>query len=111
MTCSGDSPRAEVGQLNVSAQTEFEARLLAFIRRTLLPDADLPIDRETYLFADSLINSMRILDLVAFVENWLGAEIGLDDVTMDHFRSASAIAEYFAPCANTVSAVPRRKNR
>ena len=78
-----------------TVRDDFEAQLLAFIRDRLLPDAGLPLAADTYLFADGLINSMRILDLVAFVESSLGIEVRLADVTMSHFRSVRAIADYF----------------
>jgi acyl carrier protein len=74
---------------------ELESALLRFVRGTLLPDAEKPIDADTYLFDDGLIDSLRILELVAFIETWLGREIRLSDITMRHFRSVAAIADHF----------------
>ena len=79
------------------ARAELEAALLRFIAGTLLPDAVIEITSGTYLFADGLVNSMRILDLVAFVEYTLAIEIKDVDVTMEHFRTPGDIVRSFAP--------------
>jgi acyl carrier protein len=76
----------------------FGDQLLRFIRRQLLagdPRAA-GVGPETYLFADGLIDSMRILDLVAFVESTAGIRLRVADVTMVHFRTPRAIAEFVA---------------
>jgi acyl carrier protein len=83
-------PRSEM------AAADFEAALLRFIKETLLPDAGPGITSETYLFADGLVNSMRILDLVAFVEYTLEREIRDVDVTTERFRTVGDIVQSFA---------------
>jgi acyl carrier protein len=74
----------------------FEARLLAFVNERLLAQAGVDVGPDTYLFADGLVNSMRILDLVAFIERSLDLTIDDTDVTMEHFRTVRTIADSFA---------------
>lgn len=90
MTGRGKSVRPRLGR------RAFEQRLVRFVNETLLADDPRRVVPETYLFEKGLINSMRILDLVAFVEQTLRIEIRLADVRMDRFRTPRAIAESFA---------------
>ena len=50
---------------------------------------------ETALFEEGLINSIKILDLMAFVEKSIGVKIPDKLVVMKHFRSPRAITETF----------------
>jgi acyl carrier protein len=52
------------------------------------------LDADTYLF-DGVIDSLKILRLIAFVENWTGRTIPDRDVVMKNFRSVRTIAERF----------------
>jgi 2-hydroxymuconate-semialdehyde hydrolase len=73
----------------------FIEELTSFIARDLLRDAGARIDAEVYLFDTGLIDSLKILRLLAFVENWTGREIPDAEVVMSNFRSIRAIAERF----------------
>ena len=76
--------------------TPFESRLLAFIRRELLPGTALAIDQHTYLFEEGLIDSLKILQLIAFLEIETGRAIPDREIVMEHFRSVNAMAARFA---------------
>ncbi|MDQ6829531.1 MAG: hypothetical protein M3081_11745 [Gemmatimonadota bacterium] len=59
------------------------------------------IEPHTALFADRLIDSIRILDLIAWTERALGRQIADVDIRMDNFASADRIAEtFFAESGN-----------
>jgi acyl carrier protein len=75
----------------------FERRLLAFIRESLLPQSAVEIDEETYLFEDGLVDSLKILRVIAFVEQETGRAVDDRDIVMANFRSVRAIARRFAP--------------
>ena len=66
-----------------------------WINRTLVP-AGVTIDADTALFADGLINSIRILQLIAWTEHALGLRIPDVQIRMDHFRTVRRIADTFA---------------
>jgi acyl carrier protein len=79
--------------------TTFETRLLEFVRDELLGTSGRPVDEETYLFDDGLVDSLKILQLIAFVEIETGQTIPDRDVVMANFRTVRAIARRFGGAA------------
>lgn len=73
----------------------FVQRTVDWINRTLVP-AGVTIDADTALFLDGLINSIRILQLIAWTEHSLGLRIPDGQIRMDHFRTVRHIADTFA---------------
>jgi acyl carrier protein len=74
---------------------EFSEALRSFIERDLLAGRGAGIDVDTYLFGDGLIDSLKILQLVAFVERATGRAVTERDIVMRNFRSVRAITEHF----------------
>ena len=74
---------------------QFSEALRVFIERDLLDGRAPGIDADTYLFGDGLIDSLKILQLVAFVERSTGRPVSERDIVMKHFRSVRAIAGHF----------------
>lgn len=72
-----------------------EARLLQFVRVELLEGRQIPVDADTYLFADGLIDSLKILRLLAFLEVQIDRTIPESDVVMTHFRTVRTMAARF----------------
>ncbi len=73
----------------------FETELLAWLnRRYLRPGAS--IARETGLFQERWLDSIRILELIAWTERAIGRSIPDEEIRMDRFRSVAAIASAFA---------------
>ena len=79
----------------------FARELLDFIREHLLKQDEraAALELDSYLFEDRLIDSMGVLELVAFIETRLNLEVRVADVTMEHFRTPRAVAEWFVPLA------------
>jgi acyl carrier protein len=77
---------------------EFERHLAHFINTTLLGGAG-AVDRDTRLFEDGYMNSLRILDLIAVVEKTLGRRIPDRAVRLANFRTIATIAQAFHPDA------------
>jgi nucleoside-diphosphate-sugar epimerase/acyl carrier protein len=75
---------------------DLEVRILDFVRTSLLDGRPVPIDADTYLFDDGLIDSLKILQLIAFIEGEIGRTIPDTDVVMDNFRSVRTMAARFA---------------
>jgi acyl carrier protein len=65
-------------------------RVRDFIR-SRVPNVNLGDDQD--LFALGFANSLFTMELVMFVEREFGLEIPNDELSMDNFRSVSAIAE------------------
>jgi len=69
--------------------------LLEFVNQELLRDARQKVDAATPLFDDGLIDSLKILQLIAFVELKTGRKIPDREVVMSSFRSVQTIEERF----------------
>jgi methoxymalonate biosynthesis acyl carrier protein len=76
------------------SRAEFVIRAVAWINRTLAPPG-VAIEQDTPLFAAGFINSIRILDLIAFTERATGRQIDDRQIRMDNFRTVERIAEVF----------------
>lgn len=61
--------------------------------RTLLPETD--VDADTELFASGRLDSMRVLDLISFVEANIGRTLSDDELIMANFRTPRTIEEVF----------------
>jgi len=76
-------------------RTLFMERTIDWINRTLVPPG-VTVDADTALFANGLINSIRILKLIAWTEYALVVRIPDARIRMDNFRTVRRIAEVFA---------------
>ena len=77
----------------------FEADLVAWLNARFAPHGP-AIAATTPLFAGGLLNSIRILDLIAWTERATGHEIADALIRTDNFGSAARIAALFAGEAN-----------
>lgn len=68
------------------------------------PALDVPIAHDTLLFDNGVINSIRILDIIAWVERAIGSPVPDRDIRMDNFASVDRIAAVFAGEAPDVGA-------
>ena len=74
-------------------QSVFEERLKRFVEQ-LAGAEEGSVTRATLLF-DGLIDSIRVLDLIAFVESSLGTTIPDEKIRLENFRNVRAIGEAF----------------
>jgi acyl carrier protein len=73
----------------------FTEALVEWLNRRLAPPG-VVIGPDTPLFADRLIDSIRILELIAWTEREIGRVIPDSMIRMDHFATARRIGEVFA---------------
>ena len=52
------------------------------------------VHEEMALFSDGTIDSVGMIDLIAFIEDETGIEVGQADVTLDNFDSIALILAY-----------------
>ena len=76
---------------------EFEQELARFIDN--LVGGGNQVGRDTRLFEDGYMNSMRILDLIAVVEKTLGRRVPDRAVRLANFRTIATIVQAFHPDA------------
>ena len=72
-------------------------RTRAYIRKTFLyarPDAELPDDER--LLEGGIIDSMGVLELIAFLEKEFGITIRDEDITEEHLGSLRSVSRYVA---------------
>ena len=82
---------------------ELERQLTQFVNVTLLGGGN-AVDRDTRLFEDGYMNSLRILDLIAMVEKSLGARVPDRSVRLANFRTIATIVSVFHPNAGAAPA-------
>jgi acyl carrier protein len=80
----------------------FIAELVAWLERRLAPSG-VPISAETVLFEDRLIDSIRILELIAWIERATGRQIPHAQIVMNNFRTPERIADVFLGEAGDVA--------
>jgi len=75
---------------------ELEQRLLQFTRERLASREVAPtITVETRLFEDRVIDSLKVLELIAFVQSTLRRKIPDAQIVLANFRSIATIARVF----------------
>jgi acyl carrier protein len=76
---------------------ELERRLLRFTRDKLAaPDVADTITVDTRLFEDRVIDSLKVLELIAFLQSAVGRKIPDAQIVLANFRSIATIARVFA---------------
>jgi len=91
------------------SRRELERRLMKFVAG-MRTEAHRPlaIGLETALFEEGIVNSLRILDLIAFVEEVTGTRVPDASVRLENFRSVRAIAAAFGgDCEDVMGNVAR----
>ncbi len=83
------------------SRDRFVTELLAWLNRKLAPPGT-RIDGATPLFAGGLINSIRILEIIAWVERAIGRRVTDPEIRMDNFRTVERIADVFVAEASHV---------
>jgi acyl carrier protein len=76
------------------ARESFTGQLVEWLNRRLAPPG-VTIEAGTPLFVGGLIDSIRILELIAWTERETGRVIPDSMIRMDNFQSAERIAEVF----------------
>lgn len=68
--------------------------LAKFIEKELAKGRKSHIDYEEDLLSEGIIDSLGILQLVAFIEDKFGIHIEDEDVVLENFQSISALTNY-----------------
>lgn len=76
--------------MNTPVQT-----LLQFVNEDLLAGSKRKVDMDTQLFEEGWLDSMKILQLIAFLEIESGRRIPDEEIVMDRFRTVAVITRNF----------------
>jgi hypothetical protein len=80
--------------MRATTRAHFVAEMVGWLNRKFAP-AGTVIRSDTPLFVGGLINSIRILELIAWTERATGRPIPDADIRMDHFHCVDRIADVF----------------
>jgi hypothetical protein len=87
----------------MTSRDRFIRDMLAWINARLAPPG-VRVEAATPLFADRIINSIKILDLIAWTERAIGRPVPGVQIRLDNFRSIERIADVFVVEANDAAA-------
>ena len=71
---------------------EIKNRLIDYFKEKV----DTIVDSDTLLLEDKVIDSMGVIELVAFLEATYGVEFTDDDLTIDNFKTIGSISNLIA---------------
>jgi acyl carrier protein len=75
-------------------QRHFVTSMLSWLNDEVAPEG-VVICAETPLFASRILDSLRVLELIAFTEQTIGSTIPDSEIRMDNFQTVSRIASVF----------------
>lgn len=81
----------------------FVGEMVAWINARLAPPG-VSVDAATPLFASRVINSIKILDLIAWTERAIGRPVPDVEIRLENFYSVERIAAVFVVEANDAAA-------
>lgn len=84
-------------------QNEFVRQMIAWLNDEIAPKGVI-VDADTPLFATRLLDSLKVLELIAFTEQAIGRAIPDCDIRMDNFQTVARIAAVFVPLDVNVAA-------
>jgi acyl carrier protein len=82
---------------------EFSREMLAWLNDEVAPRG-VRVDADTPLFATRLLDSLKVLELIAFTEQAIGRAIPDSHIRMDNFQTVARIAAVFLPLDDDVAA-------
>lgn len=87
----------------MTRRAEFVACMLAWLNSGVAP-AGVEVRADTLLFATRLLDSLRVLELIAYTEQAIGTTIPDSQIRMDNFQTVARIAAIFVPIGEHVVA-------
>jgi acyl carrier protein len=80
----------------ITRREEFTRRMLVWLNEEVAPKG-VRVDADTPLFATRLLDSLKVLELIAFTEQAIGRPIPDSHIRMDNFQTVARIATVFLP--------------
>jgi acyl carrier protein len=87
----------------ITRQDEFASRMVVWLNEELAPKG-VCIDADTPLFATRLLDSLKVLELIAFTEQAIARPIPDSHIRMDNFQTVARIAMVFVPLEDHAAA-------
>jgi acyl carrier protein len=90
-----NEPKNSTSSVTECAAADKRSSLLQFVNEKLLAGSDAKISFDTPLFQDGRIDSLKLLQLIAFLDEQSDRAIPDQLITKDRFRTIGTIAENF----------------
>ena len=87
----------------ITRQEEFADRMVVWLNEELAKKG-VRVDADTPLFATRLLDSLKVLELIAFTEQAIGRPIPDSHIRMDNFQTVARIATVFVPLEDHAAA-------
>ena len=87
----------------MSPRADFVSSMLAWLNAEVAPKGT-DVQADTPLFATRLLDSLKVLELIAFTEQAIGRVIPDSHIRMDNFQTVARIAAVFLPLDDHVVA-------
>jgi acyl carrier protein len=87
----------------MSQRADFVSSMLAWLNEEVAPKG-VDVQADTPLFATRLLDSLKVLELIAFTEQAIGRVIPDSHIRMDNFQTVARIAAVFLPLDDNVAA-------
>ncbi len=84
-------------------RAQFIASTTEWITRRLAPAGTI-VAADSALFADGIVTSIKVLDLIAWTERAIGREITDSEIRLDNFHSVARMAAVFVAEADNAAA-------
>lgn len=72
----------------------FGLQLIRLLNEEISLDPDTPIEIDTDLLLTGLVDSLGVVEVVAWIEDELDIEIDPVDIVLEHFRTPQAMVSY-----------------
>lgn len=83
--------------------SDLKSELTGWIAADITLDPSVEITADTELLVSGLVDSLGVVQIVAWLEDRLGARIDPADVVLENFETAATIAEFAEGLQRTVS--------
>ena len=74
-----------------------KAAIAEYIKNEIMRNKNAKLDYDDDLLSAGILDSLAILQLVAYIEKALGIQVPDEDVVYDNFKSVNALVEYLQP--------------
>jgi acyl carrier protein len=71
-----------------------KAAIAEYIKNEIMRNKNAKLDYDEDLLSAGILDSLAILQLVAYIEKALGVQVPDEDVVYDNFKSVNALVEY-----------------
>jgi len=73
---------------------DYKTALIEYIKEEIMRNRNAKLDADTDLLSAGILDSLGILQLVAFIEEKFGVKIPDEDVVFENFQSVNALVSY-----------------